>query len=108
MEKQSFPKYCEAVPALRKGQPGLCSPEFATVSVSVTWDCQFALGTEEKKMEPVADPAVFFHVHQENFAVSAGDGAKHPLASPNASACHICFVGFTTSHVSFWLPQYCA
>lgn len=51
-------------------------------------------------MEPVADPGVFFHMHQEIFAVSADDGAKHPLAFPNASACQICCVGFTISHVS--------
>lgn len=64
-------------------------------------------GTGEKKMEPVSDPAVFFHMHQEHSAVFALDGAKHPQAFLNASACQICCVDFTTSHVSFWLPQYC-
>lgn len=60
-----------------------------------------------RQKQPVLDPAVFFHLHQENFAVSAGGDARHPLASPNASACLICRVGFTTNHVSFWLPQHC-
>lgn len=107
VEKQPFPKCWEAGPALSKGQAGLCSPERTAVAGSVARHCHFALETGETKTEPVLDPAVFFHLHQENFAVSAGGGAKHPLASPNASACQICCVGFTTNHVSFWLPQHC-
>lgn len=65
-------------------------------------------GKGEKKKEPMSDPAGFFHMHQENSAVSALDGAKQPQAFLNASVCQICCVDLTTSHVSFWLPQYCA
>lgn len=47
----------------------------------MVWDCQFSLGTlGEKNPEPMANPAVFFHVQQENFAVSAGVASKHPPA----------------------------
>lgn len=56
------------------------------------------LGTgKEKKMEPITEPAVFFHTHQENYAISADDGAKHPLASPNASACQIALWAFASA-----------
>lgn len=74
--------------------------------VSVVWDCQFNPGTlGEKNPEPMASPAVSFHVQQENFAVSAGVASKHPPASLDASACWIFCVGFTTCHVSSWLPS---